>query len=329
MDWTHTPRLDLCAFCVAYETGQVSSKPTCARIADASLRILQDKAELNAITSNDDISRLIGSKMDKTWQDTVRKQAKAPEGQPIRLNRITPSLIVKCHDGWEAASLEFVRQHMTIPVPRIHHPHLDQLVMDFVDGDMLRECWPKLSKLMQFRIACTLRLYVRQMRSFRRANVGAVDTGGIGGVLFEFLEFAPPQDLEHFRRFCEWVASAGWESCVGMPPYRGNVLPNPPCADFDWTPVFTHGDLNSTNILLDKDGCLWLVDWATAGFYPACMESLSMRVVEECVPPPPGLESWCRYRDFICGRVSKQEREFWEYFHGAIHRCQYLAVRDM
>ncbi|PIL26985.1 hypothetical protein GSI_10123 [Ganoderma sinense ZZ0214-1] len=55
--------------------------------------------------------------------------------------------------------MELVRQHTIIPVARDLCPALSYLVMNVVDGDMLYECWTRLSHVMQFRVAFTLRLY--------------------------------------------------------------------------------------------------------------------------------------------------------------------------
>ncbi|EFW16515.1 conserved hypothetical protein [Coccidioides posadasii str. Silveira] len=40
--------------------------------------------------------------------------------------------------------------------------------------------------------------------------------------------------------------------------------------------VFTHHDLAPRNILLDKSGHLWLVDWDIAGWYPCFFEYAAM-----------------------------------------------------
>ncbi|KAK0465688.1 hypothetical protein IW261DRAFT_1346994, partial [Armillaria novae-zelandiae] len=38
--------------------------------------------------------------------------------------------------------------------------------------------------------------------------------------------------------------------------------------------VFTHQDLHMRNLMLGKDGQLWMIDWADAGFYPEWFEVL-------------------------------------------------------
>lgn len=218
--------------------------------------------------------------------------------------------------------MEYVRQHTTIPVPRIHHPHLDWLVMDYVDGEMLYECWHKQSAFMQFRIACTLRLYIKQLRSLKGTNVGALDSGQVSGILFQDYEFGPFDSTRRFKRFCEYVSLVGWDMRTKL--LRRQQQPRPPVPRLpaDWTPVFTHGDLNPSNILLDKRGTLWLVDWAFAGFYPPWMDSLVMRHFNEDVLRDSVSPSWVRYRHFIAGETSADDGQFWDCFYPAIHRFQ-------
>ena len=126
-----------------------------------------------------------------------------------RVHRVSHSLLAKRAEPSERASMDYVREHTTIPIPRIHRPDMSTLLMDLIDGDMLYECWDRMSIFMQFRIACTLRLYVKQLRSLRRETVGAVDTGYVGGILFGEDLYGPYNSLPDFRRFCEYVSYVG------------------------------------------------------------------------------------------------------------------------
>ena len=218
--------------------------------------------------------------------------------------------------------MEYVRRYTTIPVPRIHHPDLDWLVMDHIEGEMLYECWHKQSTFMQFRIACTLRLYIRQLRSLKDANVGALSSGQVSGILFQDYNFGPFDSARRFKGFCEYVSLVGWDMRARLYRSRGQPIPPAPRVPVDWTPVFTHGDLNPSNILLDKRGTLWLIDWAFAGFYPPWMDSLVMRHFDEDVFRDSVSRSWVRYRHFIAGKTSADDGHFWDCFYPAIHRFQ-------
>jgi len=283
-------------------------------------------AELATVATHADISRLRKTEMATSWQVNLRQRVNATDSNYSSLCRLTQSLIVKYWNGTEVANMEFVRQNTTIPIPRVHHPHLGHLVMDYVDGDMLYEFWDKLSTFMQFRIACTMRVYIKQLRALRHSTVGAMDTGHVAGLLFESHTYGPFSNPDHFQRFCEYVAFIGWKTRTMLDVSRGRTIIPLPHPKFDWTPVFTHGDLNSSNILLDKKGCLWIIDWATAGYYPSCLESQCMRLVDELASPRDELLSWRRYRHFITGRTSKEEDIFWQAFLAAIHRFPGITI---
>ncbi|KZT00512.1 uncharacterized protein LAESUDRAFT_732244 [Laetiporus sulphureus 93-53] len=108
--------------------------------------------------------------------------------------------------------MEYVRQHTSIPIPRAYHNHFSWLIMDRVDGQMLYECWNEQSAFMKFRIACTLRLYVNQLRSITSERAGGITDGMIGGVVFDHVERGPFDSVRRFRRFCELVSFVGWKT---------------------------------------------------------------------------------------------------------------------
>lgn len=261
--------------------------------------------------------------MATSWSTDLHRRVDNDEDMsPVPVYRITQSLVVKQPLALERANMEYVREHTTIPVPRVYHPHLDWLVMDHVDGEMLYECWHKQSAFMQFRIACTLRLYLKQLRSLKGAEIGALGSGRVFGILFQDYEFGPFDSISRFKRFCEYVSLVGWEMQTASSRSRSLPAPSAPRLPLDWNPVFTHGDLNPSNILLDKRGTLWFIDWAFAGFYPPWMDSLVMRHFDEEVFRNSVSPSWVSYRQFIAGETSAGDGRFWDCFYPAIHRFQ-------
>lgn len=259
--------------------------------------------------------------MDKSWAKHLLQRLHL-EDFPMspRVHRISHSLLAKRAEPSERTSMDYVQKHTTIPIPRIHRPDMGTLLMDLIDGDMLYECWDRLSMFTQFRVACTLRLYVKQLRSLRRETVGAVDAGYVGGILFGEDLYGPYNSLQHFRWFCEYVSYVGWRTVAMMERDQGRQPRPLPRSDFDWTPVFTHGDLNPSNMLYDRQGTLWILDWDFAGFYPACLESVTMWHMGANVHPEDTPSSWSRYRKFIGGSTTDDEERFWYSFYSAIHR---------
>lgn len=162
---------------------------------------------------------------------------------------------------------------------------------------------------MQFRIACTLQLYIKQLQSLRGEQVGALEDGMVTGGLFTYEEYGPFESPLRFRRWCEFVALTGWKDII----HAGtNKASSRPSYDRDWCLVFTHGDLSTHNIIVDKRGVLWLIDWDSAGFYPPCFESLAMRLSED--QDFQGQSSWIGYRSFIAGKVKPSQEWFWDCF---------------
>lgn len=229
--------------------------------------------------------------------------------------RITSQLLVKRKNPTELLTMQYVRTHTRIPVPQPRYPHIrGWLVMDLIDGVTLRDCWDSLSWWMQLRVACTLRLYVRQLRALKGTRPGSLVDGMIENhPLFDYRPVGPFRNATTFRIWCEraahysWVLSAERHRRDGFPE---DIKPYP-VMDREWSLVFTHGDLNLSNIILSKDGTLWIIDWASGGFFPPWLEAVGMRYV----PPP---VSFQRYISFIAGSCPKYEA-FWDFFICDVH----------
>ena len=69
---------------------------------------------------------------------------------------------------------------------------------------------------------------------------------------------------------------------------RGHIPPPFPYTGFDWTPVFTHGDLLPKNLMLPGGLEVWraggslvcVIDWALAGWMPIYWEALKASWME-------------------------------------------------
>ncbi|TRM69012.1 hypothetical protein BD626DRAFT_472636 [Schizophyllum amplum] len=279
--------------------------------------------ELSAIQSDEDIDELCKSVMTRTWNERLQHLFGAKHPDSIPANQISPSLIVKWPSSSERASMECVLRNTSIPVPRVHRPHLERLVMDLIEGETLLECWAKATRFMQFRIACTLRCYVKQLRSLTSSRVGGLTNGRAHGMVFQDQSYGPFTSMTQLRRFCEVVVFQTWQTRVERTCTPGDALPPIPQSCSSWDTVFIHGDLNPSNIILDKHNTLWIVDWETAGFYPACIESHSMRLFNDLMHPDDFErfpQSWRSYRDFIAGPTLEEDDRFWDFMEESIYR---------
>ncbi|KAH7887192.1 hypothetical protein F5I97DRAFT_1927485 [Phlebopus sp. FC_14] len=226
------------------------------------------------IKDDDELRNLSCTRPD--WSQILLDRLGARPEDQISVSFIPPCFVAKPATTSERASMEFVRRNTNIAIPRTYCDHLSKLVADHVEGRMLYECWNDLGFFMQFRVACTLRLYVKQLRSLTSDRVGGLVNGELGGPVFNFKEeYGPFRSGEHFRHFCERLAFLDWQR-LNRHKLETNqaVPPMPSSAGGEWNLVFTHGDLNATNIMLDDDGALWLIDWGAAGFYPPFVGAL-------------------------------------------------------
>jgi len=254
----------------------------------------------------------------KGWEEHFAQFAKPILGGRIASRKITPNLIAKRTNEYELANIQFVRRHTKIPVPQPRYVHLGPtwLVQDFVHGRMLLECWSSLGFLMQFRIACTLRGYISQLRKLPGTIPGSVVEGHTSGCLFDDIQCGPFPSLWSFKSFCEEVAWHAWATTAR---YRLRMVPPEPIplppieGDLgEWSLMFTHTDLNLGNLILSDDRVLWVIDWTNSGFYPRWLETVG-------VDQYGGPESWRRYRWFMVGLYPRWE-SLWHRVMQDVHR---------
>jgi hypothetical protein len=102
------------------------------------------------------------------------------------VRKITDRLVAKIgsQPKNEARAIKLVTAKTNIPVPRSHISEYSLLILDFIDGQTISQCWNNLTFFMQLRIACTIRTYITQLRQIRGSKPGPLE-GPIHGGLFE------------------------------------------------------------------------------------------------------------------------------------------------
>ena len=224
----------------------------------------------------------------------------------VPAHRILPSLIAKCNSTYECTAVQYVRQHTRIPVPQIRYKNLKRwMVSDFIDGEILLECWTRQSLWMKFRIACTIRSYLGQLRQLSGDMPGRIDDHTAEGPVFDEDVYGPFQSLTHFQNWCEMVAMSGWRR------YSAQPIVGP-----KWKLVYAHGDLNMGNILLSKDNVLWIIDWQESGFFPPWYDGV---VLDYFANTP---RSWRFFIPFITGPI-KTYISFRNSFFIDVHRFRF------
>ena len=235
-------------------------------------------------------------------------------------HRILPSLIAKCDSTYERTAIQYVRQHTRIPVPQIRYKNLKRwMVSDFIDGEMLLECWPRQSLWMKFRIACTIRSYLAQLRQLSSDMPGRIDDYTADGPLFDDDEHGPFRSLTHFQSWCEMVAMSGWQrSTANLKDLELNhKISAPPVVGSKWKLVYAHGDLNMGNILLSKDNVLWIIDWQESGFFPPWYDGVVLDYFSN------RFRSWRLFIPLMTGSI-KTYIHFWRQLLIDVHRFRPL-----
>jgi serine/threonine protein kinase len=174
----------------------------------------------------------------------------------------------------EAASMRFISHSTSIPVPKVvcafERRGRTYLVMKRIDGDMLGAGWLKRSARSQVKILAQLREMIQEMRRISPAHCGGVSNID-GGSLFDCrlpgpsLRFGPFRNIQDFHSYLRGDINF-------HPGNDPNVNELITFHRADWPLVFTHGDLSSLNILVRGDEVVGIIDWETAGWYPAYWE---------------------------------------------------------
>ena len=218
----------------------------------------------------------------------------------------------ECHR--EVLAINLVLEQTTIPVPRIYRVEVDPrttcmgyLVMDYIHGERLDHAWPSLSIWSKLHIAWILRSYVRQLRKIKHPCSSVPGPLGLtpqrcpGLVISSIVDSGPFADAAAFNDYINnQFRCKNGESVPDQ--YRE---PEPL--------VFTHNDINMRNVILGRDGLVWLIDWDFSGFYPRFFEFAAMKMLADFFGCPAAPISWRRCIPFIADPYFKRYRWIFGY----------------
>ncbi|KAG2097791.1 hypothetical protein BD769DRAFT_1700845 [Suillus cothurnatus] len=189
----------------------------------------------------------------------IRSLPRDPSG--IMVHKITADIIVKVHvftDAviTEALNLSMIKTMTTIPVPEVREvvvstgSAVHYLVMEYIDAS---HC------LDPAQLRCS---------GLRRTVPGTLDKTLCTGPLFTEDGAGP---------FVSYNDMTAWFNHKLDVSQRMKKAPlDAPRFDNLSPVVFTHQDLCPRNILLGRDGRVYVLDWEVSGFYPAWFEYASM-----------------------------------------------------
>ncbi|RAK96310.1 kinase-like protein [Aspergillus ibericus CBS 121593] len=177
-------------------------------------------------------------------------------------------------DLTEAATMRFIAQNTSIPVPKVHcaftHRGCSYIVMERIQGDMIGVGWVYRSEESKTKLLTQLKKMVQEIRELRPPEGVGVSSVN-GGSLFDCrlprgcLRFGPFLSIQHFHRYLR----EDMELDPGLDSDLQNMMKQ---HDRNWPIVFTHGDLSSLNILVRGEDIVAIIDWETAGWYPSYWE---------------------------------------------------------
>ncbi|PWY88147.1 kinase-like protein [Aspergillus heteromorphus CBS 117.55] len=195
----------------------------------------------------------------------------------LQVYKVDSKTVVKLTDPprlAEAEALRFVRKWTSLPVPEVYEAYVDEtlnrgvLVMEYCEGDVLRDVWDDLAEEVKTGIISQLRDYLDELRSIGSEFVGSVDGSPCEDPIFsaELGGFGPYDNEEEFHRgiirALDLAEDGPWaRQAAGFV----SALPSHEL-------VLTHADLTPRNIIIRDGKVVGIIDWEMAGFYPAYWE---------------------------------------------------------
>ncbi|GAB0137718.1 hypothetical protein EsDP_00005974 [Epichloe bromicola] len=176
----------------------------------------------------------------------------------------------------EAHALQFIASHTSIPVPKVYYAFTykgaSYIVMRHIKGQMAGQGWVRRTETSKTQILTQLRSMIKELRSVpppEGTGVGSID----GGPFYDCrlpsrLYWGPYPTVREFHQALvngisldtDWTLDADLSELFEFYRRSGDKL------------VLTHGDLSSLNILVRGDAVVGIVDWETAGWFPAYWE---------------------------------------------------------
>ena len=176
----------------------------------------------------------------------------------------------------EAITMEFVRRHTSIPIPKIYNAYHDKetgrvrIVMERIEGERLDHIWDKLTDEEKEFIICQLQGYFAELRQIEGSYIGSVDGNFCEDQYFddEPGQYGPYKDESEFVEGLVKAWSNGREDdaliyslCqMALNIFKGHKV------------VMTHNDFDPRNILVQGSEVVAILDWEKSGFYPEFWE---------------------------------------------------------
>jgi aminoglycoside phosphotransferase (APT) family kinase protein len=210
--------------------------------------------------------------------------------------------------NFEAANLHYLRTNTTLPLPVIIDEWSEGSryfqIMQRIHGEPLSEAWKSMPACDRDRVAQQTASYLQQLRPLQSPRLQALHDAPLhsaylfhGDYRLPHGPFATDDEL--------WAEMA--KALRGVPEKARRQLQERMPAAEPYT--FTHGDLNSGNIIVKDGNVAAILDWEASGFFPIWWESTFAKV---------GLEPEdAEWRHVLQAHLPEHAEawEFWRDFH--------------
>lgn len=215
----------------------------------------------------------------------IRKSNRLDPSFAAQVYRLNASTIAKTGDGVnmsEAATLRYVRQHTSIPVPEVFesyiHPETGHpcIIMEYIEGKTLDEEWSTYSGEEEKKVIGQLKGYIGQLRSIDAQKIGTVDGGRVQDQFFD--DDDEPRMVGPFDD-----VDASHEGLMMVLELKGKESKKKIMEQFSsevskrkgYKIMLTHNDIVARNVMVKGDNVCAIVDWELAGFFPEYWEYCS------------------------------------------------------
>ena len=179
----------------------------------------------------------------------------------------------------EGATMKFVAEKTSIPVPGVYcsfiHKNQAYIIMERLPGRGIPKVWKTLSEAHLDKICEQLRTMLAELRALQPPPGTGVQSC-VGGSLRDFRiphcrpRMGPFKTVQEFHIWLRDGLQVDADPASDTTEDDVEVRKMATLQDGPWPPpVFTHGDLNASNILIDDENVITgIIDWETAGWYP-------------------------------------------------------------
>ncbi|KAI5455763.1 kinase-like domain-containing protein [Mariannaea sp. PMI_226] len=185
----------------------------------------------------------------------------------------------------EAATLKFIAERTSVPVPKVYcafvRKNTAYIVMERIGGQEISMALPVLSLESREKLFADLRQIFQEIRALPPPPGTGVESC-VNGSLRDarnprsWPRFGPFKTIQEFHQWLrhefdpsdypDKEGTEGWGDIKDMIARQDGPWP---------LPVFTHGDLNPSNILVRGERVVGIIDWESSGWYPNYWEYTS------------------------------------------------------